>query len=233
MIIEGAISIKGAIEANKRDIEEVLIDKDKRTKDFNYIRRICKDKNIQIKEVNRTEFEVFNVGKSFGGIIAKVGNRKSEDITNGDIFIIDGIEDPFNIGYISRTIYALGINNLILPLRDYSNMEAQILKSSAGAFEYLHVIYSDDLEKTIKLLKDKYTIYALKRSDDSIDIFNETFDDPCVIVLGGEKRGLSSNIEELCDKYLYIPYGNNYRNALNASSATAVVSTLLFSQRKK
>lgn len=233
MLIEGAISVKAAISSNRRKVNKVYIDKDKKTKDFNYIRKIIKENNIEIKEINKNEFDNYQKGKTFGGILAEVEERKSDQLENGDIFVIDGIEDPFNIGYIMRSLYALGVNNIILPRRDYSNMEAQILKSSAGAYEYINVMYSDNLEDTIKILKNNYYVYGLKRSDSSKDIFETSFKKNAIFLLGGEKRGLNAELEKLCDEYLYIPYGNEFRNSLNGCSACAVVATLLFSQRKK
>lgn len=232
MIIEGAISVKAAISSKKRNINEVYIDKNKKTKDFNYIRKLCRINNIKVNEINKEEFSNFNIGKTFGGIIADVDARISEELNEGDIFLVDGVEDPFNIGYILRSLYALGVNNVILPLRDYSFMEAQILKSSAGAYDYIHVNYSDDFVTLVKSLKNKYHVYGLRRSDESKDIFEEQFKENALFLLGGEKRGLSADLENLCDDYLYIPYGNDYRNALNACSACAIVATLLFKQRK-
>jgi len=233
MLVEGAIATKACINSNKRKVEIVYIDEDKKTKDFNYIRKLLKEKNIPYKEIRREEFENFNCGKSHGGIISEVGIRKQDEFVESDIFFLDGIEDPFNLGYIMRTVYAFGTKNVLLSLRDYSSLEPQLLKSSAGAYEMLNIKISDNPLKNIAELKEQgYTSYALKRGDDSIDIFDETFEDKSLFILGGEKRGISSSIMELCDKYLYIPYGSDFRNSLNAAGAADVVSTLLFAQRK-
>ncbi len=232
MIIEGAISVKAAINGKKRDIEAIYIDKDKLTKDFNYIRKIAGLNNIVVNEIDRDSFSKFNVGKSFGGIIAIVGERKSDELSDGDIFYIDGIEDPFNLGYIIRTIYALGVNNVILKKRDYSTFDGQMLKSSAGALDLINVLYIDDDYSLIKSLKDNgYHLYSLYRGDKSKDIFSVKFTDKCLFMLGGEKRGISSKLLNLSDTFLHIPYGNEFRNSLNGASAAVVVSTLLYGQR--
>lgn len=232
MQVEGAISVKACILANKRKVETLYIDRAKRDKDFNFIRRIAKDKNIKIVEIDRDDFNDLNVGKSFGGICALVNDRDNDVFDDGDIFYLDGIEDPFNLGYVIRTLYAFNIKNILLPLRDYSKMEAQIIKSSAGAYEYANIIKSDDIYQTIKELKSKYTVYSLKRGDDSYDIFDEKFKDKCLFMLGGEKRGISSKILQLSDRFLYIPYGSDFRNSLSGASSADVVATLLFGQRK-
>ena len=232
IILEGAISVKAAIANKKRDVYSLSIAKDKKTKDFNYIRKLASSNNIKINEIKKEDFASFPIGKTAGGIIAEVSPRRSDELVDGDIFLIDGIEDPFNIGYIMRTIYALGVNNLILPSRDYEKMEAQIMKSSAGAFDMLNILYTDDYVKTLKSLKDRYTIYALKRSEESKDIFEVEFKEPSIYLLGGEKRGLSKDLEELSDEYLYISYGNDFRNALNGASAATVLATLRYRQKR-
>ena len=233
MIIEGAISVKAAISGHKRTIEAVYIDLDKKTKDFNYIRKICSINNIVVHEINRDEFNEFNVGKSFGGIVGLVGDRKNDEFDDGDIFYIDGIEDPFNLGYIIRTLYALGINNVLLPKRDYSTFDGQMLKSSAGALDLINIRYVDDDYSLIKHYKENgYHLYSLYRGEGSKDIFDEKFSNKCLFMLGGEKRGISSKLLSLSDTYLYIPYGNDFKNSLNAASAASVVSTLLYGQRK-
>ncbi|MDO5440303.1 MAG: RNA methyltransferase [Erysipelotrichaceae bacterium] len=234
MKIEGAISVKAAISNNKRAVTKVYIDKSKKTKDFNYIRKIAKQANIELIESTKEELETLAVGKTFGGIIAECGIRKNDEINEGDIFYLDGIEDPFNLGYIMRNLYAFGVKNIILPSRDYSNMEFQLLKSSAGAYDMLNVKIVDDVYSYIKELKNNnYKCYALKRGDDAKDIFETKFNNPALFMIGGEKRGIASNILDLADEYLYIPYGTDFRNSLNACNALAVVATLLFAQRKK
>lgn len=234
MIIEGSISVKAAISNAKREVEKVYIDKSKKTKDFNYIRKITKENNIELIEVSKEELEKLATGKTFGGVLAKCQKRKFDELEDGDIFYLDGIEDPFNLGYMLRNLYAFGINNVILQKRDYELMEPQLLKSSAGAYDLLNIKLIENIDEEIHTLKKQgYKVYALMRGEDSKDIFEEKFNKPSLFLIGGEKRGISAEILKLSDSKLYIPYGSNFRNALNASNALAVVSTLLFAQRKK
>ena len=234
MIIEGAISVKAAISNSKRKVNKVYIDKSKKTKDFNYIRKIVKENNIELVEEEREKLEELTKGKSFGGVLAETEKREFDKLTDGDIFFLDGIEDPFNLGYIIRNLYAFGIKNIMLNDRDYENMEPQLLKSSAGAYDFINIHLVKDVEKEILSLKEKgYVTYALMRSDSSKDIFDVNFNNPSLIIVGGEKRGIASNILKHIDNNLFIPYGADFRNALNACNAVGVVSTLLFKQRKQ
>ena len=232
MIIEGAIAVKAAVLSGKRDVVEVYISSSKKTKDFHYIRRICKERDIPVREMN--EQELFSVlsGKSHGGIGAEVSSRREDDFDEGDILFADGIEDPFNLGYVMRTAYAFGVRNVLLPKRDYSTMEAQLLKSSAGAYDLLNIRIQEegDLER---YKEEGYHLMGMFRGEGAEDIFEVSFPQKSLFILGGEKRGIKKEILALCDKYLYISYGSDFRNALNAAAAADVLLTLLYRQRRK
>lgn len=234
MIIEGGISVKSAISNNKRKVNVVYINSSKKTKDFNYIRKICKLNNIVIKECDEQFLGGLAIGKTYGGVLADVESRNNDEFSEGDIFYLDGIEDPFNLGYAMRSLYAFGIKNVLLSNRDYSKMESQLLKSSAGAYDMLNIKILDDSLSEIKHYKNKgYYLYGLYRGDNSSDIFDCKFKEKALFMLGGEKRGISSDLLALCNEHLYISYGSDFRNSLNACGALDVVATLLYAQRRK
>ena len=234
MIIEGAISVKSAILNHERHISVVYMDVDKKTRDFAYIKRICRNNNIECKLLKKEELLDIASGKTFGGVLAEVTDRINDEFDEGDIFYLDGIEDPFNLGYSLRTLYAFGIRNVLLSKRDYANMQSQLLKSSAGAYDMLNVSICEDELNEIKAYKNSgYYLYGLFRGEDAKDIFDVKFEDKALFMLGGEKRGISSELLDLCDKHLYISYGSDFKNALNACAALDVCATLLYKQRKE
>lgn len=234
MIVEGAISVKAAINNSKREVYKVYIDRNKKTKDFNYIRKIVKERKIELLEMSREDLSQYLSGKTHGGIGAEVSARINDSFSDDDIFYLEGIEDPFNLGYAMRTLYALGFKNVLLSGRDYSMMDNQLLKSSAGAYDMLNVAIAEDAPEQIRKFKENgYHLYALYRADDARDIFDESFADKALFMLGGEKRGISSALLELADDKLYISYGSDFRNALNACAALDVVATLVYRQRRK
>ena len=233
MKIEGAISVKAAIKAAKRDMKEVYISSKKKTKDFNYIRKIAREKKIPVLEMEEGDLLTVLEGKSHGGIGALVSQRRDDRFTDEDILFLDGIEDPFNLGYILRTAYAFGIENVLLGKRDYSLMEGQLLKSSAGAYDFLNVAVSEDAVREVEGYKKKgYRIVSLFRGEDSKDIFDADFSKKSVYILGGEKRGIRKDILSLTDETLYISYGSDFRNALNAAAAADVLLTLRYDRKR-
>ena len=168
MIIEGAISVKSALENERRKINYVLMDAKKKTRDFRYIENLAKEKGVTLKHVRREKIDELASGKTHGGLIAECETRSYQNFKSldakSDVFMLDGIEDPFNLGYMMRTLYAFGYRLLILPKRDYSKMEATILKSSAGAFDKLDIVILNDSFKNLVTLKNQYKLMALARS---------------------------------------------------------------------
>lgn len=229
-LIEGAISVKACILNHKRTVNRIYIDANKKSRDFNFIRKIAKENNIEVLECLRSELDKFASGKSYGGIIADVSERINDEFDNHDVFYIDGIEDPFNLGYIIRTLYAFGFKNIMLPRYIYS--EAQIIKSSAGAYEMANIkIVDDDISEIKRLKENGYLTFSLERSDEAVDVFDTDFNDKALFIIGGEKRGISSYLERYVDLKLYIPYGSDFRNSLSGASSVDVIATLLYKQR--
>ena len=196
-------------------------------RDTRFIQKVAADKKVKVKLVSRSYIDEVASGKSHGGIILKASERRYDALKREPfIFVVDGIEDPFNLGYIFRTLKAFGFTSIIIPKRDLSTMEQTIMKSSAGAFDMVDIYQSDDLRKDLSELKKEYQIIALSRSDKAKDIFDYRFKEKTVIILGGEKRGIKKDILALGDE-LFISYKSDFRPALNASSALAVVCAIM------
>ncbi len=224
-VFEGNISVKAAIEANRREIYEIFVDSSKKDRDTNYILKIAQDKNIRITKTTKSEIDKLCVGKTHGGLIAIVGERKYQDLNcNFDCYaLIEGVEDPFNFAHILRSIYALGVKGVIVGERNWNVASELLAKTSAGASEHIEMYQSDDFVKTLQHLKnEQYQIIAANRKD-AVPIHEYNFPKKVVLCVGGEMRGLSKNVLSLCDAFVFIPYGSEFRNALTAVSATSIL----------
>lgn len=238
MIVEGSISVKAAIQAEKRDVHHIYIDDSKQTRDIHYIQGLAEKRNIPLSLVSLETIEEKAQGHTHGGVIAEVGGRHYQTIEetlseNPFIVLLEGIEDPFNLGYVIRTLYSAGCTGLLLKKRDWSFSEPTILKSSAGALEYLPIVLCEDMSKTMQFYKaNGLTCYAAMRKD-AISFWQADYRQPCLIAIGGEMRGLSKSVLEECDQNIYIPYANDFHNALNGASATAVLAFEVVRQRQE
>jgi len=239
VLISGAISVKAAVECGKRQVAEVYADKNKitKSKDFGYIRALCRDKGIPFIIKDGEFFSREEFGSTHGGIGALVGEMETADeevILSADrpfIAVLDGIEDPFNFGCAVRTLYAAGATGIVLPERNWLSASGIVLRSSAGASERIDCAVTADIPAFITKAKQKgITVLAADRRD-AVPLYGEKLDGPVLLLVGGEKRGISSEILSLADKRIYIPYGREFRNALSASAAVSVFAFEIYRQR--
>ena len=235
-LVEGNISVKAALMANRRTVYEIYVDKKKKDKDTHFILTQANMRNVPIHKVSREQIEELAQGKTHGGLIGFAGERQYQTIEEmNDPFyaIAEGIEDPFNFGYICRCLYAAGCNGLIVPQRNYSTAVTTVTKSSAGASEYINLIVSDDIPALVsKLKKQGLPLYCAMRKD-AISYTQANYAQGFVLAFGGEKRGLSKQLLALSDQNIYIPYANDFKNALNGASAAGILAFEAFRQRSE
>ncbi|QVK21628.1 RNA methyltransferase [Mycoplasmatota bacterium] len=237
IILEGFISIKAAINGNNRVIEKIYISNKKRTRKTSFMKKLALKNEISFEFVSHDKIDEIAEGKTHGGFIAFVSERRFNSIesilSSNSCFYVDGIEDPFNLGIIIRTLYSAGVNSLIIRKRDLELGSSRISKSSAGAFEKMDIAMCDDQVETINLLKKSgFKIYAAAIEEKSESLFNVKFSDKSLIIIGGEKRGIQSEVLSLADMLVHIPYGNEkFSYSLPASVASTIFSYEILRQR--
>lgn len=235
--VEGGISVKAAMLGGKRNVEAIVLDETRHDKDAHFIERKAAELSIPLQKLPRHAIDEMAEGRTHGGVLARVGKRiyqeKEDTLVDMPLLaLVEGVEDPFNLGYIMRSLYSAGCTGLLLRNRDWSNAESTILKSSAGAFEYLNVVLSDDLAKDVQWYKQQgVKAYAAMRKD-ALPYWQKNYSVPCLVAIGGEMRGLSSGVLKEMDENIYIPYANDFRAALNAAGACAAIFFEAFRQRE-
>ena len=239
MILEGALSVKAALQNNRRTVLQLLIDEKKKDRDTAYILRLAKEKKIPVKRMKREELNELALGKTHGGVLAETGSRSYQDLSEclkSDkpfVVFLEGIEDPFNLGYIARTLAAVGCSAVMMPERDFSYSESVILKSSAGASERISWVMSKQPVEDLKRLKQAGLKCLCAYRDNAIEMYDADFTSPVVLCIGGEMRGLSRDVLNESDENVFIPYSTDFRNALNASSAAAAICFEAQRQRQR
>ncbi|MFI3284680.1 MAG: RNA methyltransferase, partial [Erysipelotrichaceae bacterium] len=232
MIFEGAIAVKAILEANKREVKWVMVDVKKDDRNTRYILNLAKKQNIEVIYTAREEIDELASGKTHGGIIIEASKRKNDQLIhlnlkeNSTIFLIEGVEDPFNLGYALRSLYAFGCDGVLIKNQHLIHSESIIVKSSAGASEKLPMIVVDDFNDSLHWLKKKdFKLVSMQRNDDSLAYDQYPFNQRLVIAIGGEKRGLSKEILDQQDQMIYIPYMSDFKNALNMTSALITIAS--------
>ena len=234
-ILEGMSSISALIKAielgkNDRKILNIIIDSDKKEKksrEIAFLKAKALTHNFNIQFAERSEIDSITIGSSHGGIIAQCTERtipvlKTENINKkGVYFLLEGIEDPYNFGYSVRSLYAAGVDGVILSPRNWMSAAGVVARSSAGASELIDMFISEPVEAVDLFSKMGYQI-ACAGIRDSVSLFEADLKKPLLVILGGEKRGISRAVLEKADKIVRIDYGSDFGGSLSTAAATAV-----------
>ena len=143
--------------------------------------------------------------------------------------VLDGVEDPHNLGAIIRTAHAAGAGAVIIPERRAAGLTDVVGKAAAGAIEYLPVVRAGNINRALETLKQRgYWIYGLDERGDQ-DYDRVDYAAPTAFVLGGEGKGIHELVRKHCDTLVRIPMAGAI-SSLNVSVAAGVV---LFDWRRR
>ncbi len=242
---EGMTSVRAILKGidsgtNDRHIAKILYDVAKMSKiakEIGYLRAVSQKYGFELCESSAEELEKIALGNTHGGIIAVAGERTipyleaHHIVASGFYAMIDGIEDPYNFGYALRSLYACGCDGIILGERNWMSAAGIVCRSSAGASEMFKVYKATD-ETTIALFKDaEYSIVCADEKTD--DILGEaTIPHSVLLVVGGERRGISKDLLAVADMKIKIPYSREFRASLSAASATTMFAYEIMRQRR-
>lgn len=167
-------------------------------------------------------------GSSHGGILMLTDKRKYpvffENVSeNGFYVLLDGIEDPYNLGYSIRSVYAAGADGIILPRHSPMVSAGIVCRSSAGASELMPIVTSEPLAVIAGLHEKGYRL-VLSDMDAPAPAHLSDLKKPLILAVGGEKRGFGKRIKELADLTVRIDYGRKASIALSAASASAILA---------
>lgn len=135
--------------------------------------------------------------------------------------MLDGLEDPHNLGSIIRTADVTGVHGVIIPNRRSANLSSTVSKASAGAIEYVKVARVTNLSQTIQELKDR-GMWVFGTDMQGTDYRHWNTDSPICLVIGNEGKGMSRLVKENVDELITIPMTGHVQS-LNASVAASVL----------
>ncbi len=160
-------------------------------------------------------------------VIGVCSKRKEREIGN-KILILEDIQDPGNLGTIIRSSLAFGVDTVVLSPKTVDLYNSKVLRSTQGMIFHINIIVKELVSFIEELKSNSYMIYGTK-VDGGINIKNIDIKDKFALVIGNEGNGMSSSVERLCDKNLYIDMDNNVES-LNAGVAASI---LLYEMRNK
>ena len=247
VVFEGMTSIRAIIRSidsgeSDRKIIKILFDKSKLkkiSKEIGYFKAVSDKYGFELIESTPEEIEEYALGTSHGGIIAITSPRNLPNLTEdiplperGFYAMIQGIEDPYNFGYSMRSLYAMGADGIILPPRNWMSAAGVVCRSSAGASE-MFSMFECEPETAVEIFKKRgYTIVCAEENTDNV-LGQCSLPLPILLIVGGEKRGISKSVLESADILVKIDYGRNFAASLSAASATTMFAYEIMRQNSK
>lgn len=230
-IIYGVLPVVEALRANARKIDKIMIAEGIHEDRMEEIVELARRANIQVDRLPKDRFGKY-VGPSGNhqGVIAYAAAAEYADAdeilesagSDTLIVVLDGVEDPQNLGAILRASECAGADGVIVPERRAVGLTEAVAKASAGAIEYIKVAKVTNLNRLIADLKEKNIWVVGASGDAKIDYTNWDWTRPSALVLGGEGSGLHRLVAENCDVLVKIPmYGKI--ESLNVSNAASVI----------
>lgn len=221
------------IEALKsdRDIHKIWIAENSQKGQMQHILKLAKERNVFVQYVPRKKLD--QMTPDHQGVVAQIAAYQYAEVDdllnhakskNEDPFlvILDGLEDPHNLGSILRTADACGVHGIIIPKRRSVGLTQTVAKLSTGAIEYVPVARVTNLARIIDELKEKGLWIFGTDMKDSQDYRKMDATLPLALVIGSEGKGISRLVREKCDFIVHLPM-KGHVTSLNASVAAAIL----------
>lgn len=208
-------------------VEKVLILKDAPNLNAKPIADLCREKKIPVQYVDRRVLDKLSAGENHRGFIGTATDYSycdyEELFTKDDLMLLllDGIEDPHNLGAIIRSAECAGADGIIIPRRRCCGVTDTVIKVSCGAASHVKIAKVNNLNDVIRDLKDR-NVRVLAADMDGESVFNADLTGPLALVIGSEGNGVHSLTRKLCDGAVSLPQKGKI-NSLNASVAAGIM----------
>ena len=238
--VEGRNSVVELLESGK-DINKIFITRGEKHGSINKIIAIAKEKKVIIVEKDKRQMDEMAQNQNYQGVIAIVPPFEYceiEDILEEAkskneepfVLILDGIEDPHNLGSIIRTAETAGVHGIIIPKRRAAGVNSTVNKVSAGAVEHMKITRVTNISETIQKLKDAGLWICGTDINTDKYYYDQDLKGALGIVIGNEGSGISSKVKNNCDFLVKIPMKGKV-TSLNASVSTGIIIYEALKQR--
>lgn len=241
MIIEGKNPVRELLASN-RNVEKMYVEKNNANHELVELTKKARAKKIPVTFVDKFVLDKNSVTKRHQGILAVTSDYTYDTLENvfntsksNDkplfLLILDGIEDPHNLGSIIRVGECCGVSGIVLPKHRAVGVTDTVAKISQGAIEHVSVVKVTNINDAIRWLKDNgVTVFCADM--DGENIFTTNLTGNIAIVIGGENTGVKALTRKLCDGVISLPQFGKI-NSLNASVATGAILYEAIRQRTK
>jgi 23S rRNA (guanosine2251-2'-O)-methyltransferase len=239
-IIYGINPVSEALRADPEKIERLCIERGQKNSRIQEIIELARQKHVRFSFEEKSWMDRKTEGERHQGIICYIAEMitwEPEDILEqakspGLLVVLDGIEDPHNLGAILRSAEAAGADGVFLPQHRSASLSATVVKASAGAASHVKLARATNIAQLIELIKKKGFWVAGLDADSDRPIWKTDLTAPIALVLGNEGSGLHKLVKQKCDFLLSLPIRGNV-GSYNVSVAAGIALYEVLRQRCK
>lgn len=239
-LIFGIHAVSEALKARGRGFEWVGVSKERHDLRLQRLVEECRRQSVAVRFLPRPELDRMAGNNGHQGVVAVTSAKQYSDLDDvlagkrgkySLLVVLDGVEDPHNLGAILRTADAAGVDGVVIPERRAVGVTATVAKASAGASEHLPMARVTNIARTVEELKARnvWTVGLDERGQQTYDSVDYNMD--CAVVLGAEGKGVHELVRKKCDFLVSIPMLGKVPS-LNVSVAAAVVLYEVVRQRR-
>jgi len=240
-LIYGINAVAEALKARGRAFEWVGVAQERHDLRLQRVVEECRRNGVAVRFLGRGELDRMAGNNAHQGVVAVTSARQYNQLDDviaakrgrySLLVLLDGIEDPHNLGAVLRTSDAAGADGVVIPERRAVGVTPTVTKASAGASEHLPIAKVTNIARTVEELKDRniWVVGLDERGSKAYDEMDYNMD--CAIVLGAEGKGVHELVRRKCDFLVSIPMLGKVPS-LNVSVAAAVVLYEIVRQRRK
>jgi 23S rRNA (guanosine2251-2'-O)-methyltransferase len=238
-MLEGHRSIEAALEAASRHVYRILATRpgDRRLR---RLRALAHESGVAIVAADAALVDELAAGSTHGGVLAIVGARRYLSLAQlvnttrptALLAMLDGIEDPFTYGQAVRALYAAGADGLVVPHRTWESAAAIVARSSAGTVEQLPTARVASIDEAAEACRAAgLRVVCAVSGEDTVPLHEVDLTQPTLVIIGGERRGITRSFIGDCDVRVAIPYAREHAPPLSAAAAAAVIGFEAYRQR--
>jgi 23S rRNA (guanosine2251-2'-O)-methyltransferase len=231
-VVFGFHAVLSRIRQNPASVQEVCVDKTRKDARMQDLLQLAEQKGVRVMQMEKERLDGLAANGRHQGVLARVLDtplpyQDIHDILESDLaeppllLVLDGVEDPHNLGACLRVADAMGVHAVIAPKDRAAGLNATVRKVACGAAETVPFIAVTNLARTLRELKDAGVWLVGAVAEAEQDLFSTRFNGPLAMVLGAEGTGLRRLTAETCDQLVRIPMFGTVES-LNVSVASGI-----------
>ena len=230
-VFPGMICLRALIAGQKRRIGKVLYTEErkiKNPKEYAYLCHRAEEGTFELEICAQERIDEITGSRTHGGVASLCGERIYPALPDvlpekGFFVMTEGIEDPYNFGYSLRSLYAAGVDGVILTSGERTGADGIVCRSSAGASERMDIFLSKPVDAVNHFKARGYRIISAD-TNNAVPAFEADLKKPLLLVIGGERRGITKAVLEQSDAIVRLVYGRDFDMALSAASAASILA---------